>query len=152
MILDFSKLLGALEAHTKALTENTAALLGGEAKKPRGRPVKGEETAAPVTAAATVAATVQSTPSVAGPAAATTAGAEPDLKPVKTQPTLQQVADAVVALANDPKRGGREAAVAILNKYGATKVPELKPENFQAALDEALAAGTAPASASSGLV
>lgn len=135
-----------------------AFLLGDGTEAPkatRGRKAVGEAegkaqtveqvaaTAATSTAAVQAAATVATTPSTA--AAAGTAS-EPK---VVTQVTLQQVADKIIELANSPT-GGRDKAVAILTKYGVKKVPELKPETFEAVLKD-VAAANAPA-ASDGLV
>ena len=44
-------------------------------------------------------------------------------------PTYQATADAVTKLA---KAKGRDAAVAVLTKFGAAKLPDVKPEQFAA--------------------
>ena len=46
-------------------------------------------------------------------------------------PTFQDTADAVTKLAR-PK--GRDAAVAVLSKFGAGKLPDVKPEQFAAVI------------------
>lgn len=46
-------------------------------------------------------------------------------------PTYQATADAVTKLA---KAKGRDAAVAVLTKFGAAKLPEVKPEDFAAVI------------------
>jgi CCR4-NOT transcriptional regulation complex NOT5 subunit len=159
MILDYSKLIVALEAHTKALIDHAEALAKSavgsveNAVKTRGRKAAGEAegkaqtvtevaaTAAP-TAVATQPASATAVTSASQPAPASQLSAEPK---VVTQLTLQQVADAIIALANSPT-GGRDKAVAILTKYGVKKVPELKPENFEAVLAD-VAAANAPSGA-----
>ena len=145
MILDYTKFIQALEAHTKALVEHTEALLGFDGKKAKGGKKTPAETPTETPAAVTTAAPAQT----AAPAANTTVAAAPAASdpPVVTQPTLQQVADAIINLANTVSR---DKAVAILQKYGASKVPELKPEVFAAVLADVKVA-SAPA-ASSGLV
>ena len=44
-------------------------------------------------------------------------------------PTYQDTADAVTKLA---RTKGRDAAVAVLNEFGAAKLPDVKPEQFAA--------------------
>lgn len=51
-------------------------------------------------------------------------------RPAET-PTYQDTAAAVTALA---KAKGRDAAVAVLTKFGAAKLPEVKPEDFAAVI------------------
>lgn len=46
-------------------------------------------------------------------------------------PTYQATADAVTKLA---RTKGREAAVAVLTKFGAAKLPDVKPEQFAAVI------------------
>lgn len=149
MILDLSKLIAALEGHTKALFAHAEALAtgGGEAapKKTRGRPAAGETNGVAVDPTA-AAASAPAASSVAAPAATVAAPASVSTaavsdKPVITQPTLQQVADKIIDLANNHSR---DKAVAILTKYGVKKVPELKPADFANVLID-VAAATAPA-------
>jgi hypothetical protein len=51
--------------------------------------------------------------------------------------TYQDAAAAITALS---KTKGRDAAVALLKKFGASKLPEVKPEDFAAIVAEAQAA------------
>lgn len=46
-------------------------------------------------------------------------------------PTYQDTADAVTKLA---RTKGRDAAVAVLSKFGADKLPDVKPEQFAAVI------------------
>lgn len=153
MLIDFTKLISALEGHTAALLEHAKALASGGTDAPkaaRGRKAAGEaegkaqtvtEVAASSAAASgVVTAAVQ--PSAVTSPVTSTPSAEPK---VVTQPTLQQVADKIIELANSPT-GGRDKAVAILTKYGVKKVPELKPETFEAVLKDVAAAYTPSAS------
>lgn len=52
--------------------------------------------------------------------------------------TYQATADAVTKLA---RTKGREAAVAVLKTFGATKLPDVKPEQFAAVIAACEAAG-----------
>lgn len=153
MLIDFTKLISALEGHTAALLEHAKALASGGTDAPkaaRGRKAAGEaegkaQTVTEVAAGAQSAptgATVTATQTPATVVTPTTTVSEPK---VVTQPTLQQVADKIIELANSPT-GGRDKAVAILTKYGVKKVPELKPENFEAVLKDVAAAYTPSAS------
>jgi hypothetical protein len=51
----------------------------------------------------------------------------------KTGPTVDDVRTGVQSLI---KARGREAALELLGKFGVQKVSDLKPEHFQAAIDE----------------
>lgn len=120
--------------------------------KPRGRPAKGESNGVALPSPEQLAAAVSTATSAAAAStaqtalAATSAGANAQAdKPVLVQPTLQQVADAIIDLANNHSR---DKAVAILTKYGVKKVPELKPENFVAVLAD-VATAKAPSAADS---
>src|SRR5882757_2168213 len=115
MLIDFTKLIAALEGHTKALLVHAEALASGAVdavtpKKPRGRPAAGEtngvataptpeQLAAAPTAAAGQPVSAQAVTS------ATTSPSVSAEKPVVTQPTLQQVADAIIAVANSAASG-----------------------------------------------
>lgn len=57
-------------------------------------------------------------------------------------PSAKQVADAVLDLANNKSR---DVAVAILTKFKAGRVSELKPENYAEVLQLVAAASAAPA-------
>jgi hypothetical protein len=93
-----------------------------------------KETAAKETTAAATeaAASTQST-------AEAVADAAPEKKADKSEasdksadaPTYQATADAVTKLA---RTKGREAAVAVLTKFGARKLPDVKPEQFAAVI------------------
>lgn len=154
MLFDLTKLHDVLVRIAVAL-EGGDKLADTAAPKTRGRKAAGEANgvaqtveqiaaATPVTTA--VAPVAASAPTVAPIAAAVTAS---DVPPVKTARTLQQVADKIVALVNSPT-GGRDKAVAILTKYGVKKVPELKPEVFDAVWADVEAAD-APAGAAASL-
>lgn len=154
MILDYTKFIASIEAHTKALVAHTEALLKGgaaeAAPKPRGRPAKGESSppdaatlsAAPTAASAAAAQVVtQATEKAPTTTAATTTApvTVEGEKPVVIQPTIQQVADAIVGLVNS---GKRPDAIAILGAFKVAKVPQLKPDQFPgviAAVDAAKA-------------
>ena len=47
-------------------------------------------------------------------------------------PTYQATADAVTKLA---RTKGRDAAVAVLNEFGAAKLPDIQPHDFQKVID-----------------
>ena len=47
-------------------------------------------------------------------------------------PTYQDTADAVTKLA---RTKGRDAAVAVLSKFGAGKLPDIQPHDFQKVID-----------------
>lgn len=53
-------------------------------------------------------------------------------------PTYQATADAVTKLAREK---GRDAAIAVLIKFGASKLPDVKPEQFAAVIAECEAVG-----------
>ncbi|TXH58400.1 MAG: hypothetical protein E6Q97_02230 [Desulfurellales bacterium] len=53
-------------------------------------------------------------------------------------PTYQDTADAITKLA---RTKGRDAAVAVLKTFGATKLPDVKPEQFAAVIAACEAAG-----------
>lgn len=53
-------------------------------------------------------------------------------------PTYQATADAVTKLAREK---GRDAAIAVLTKFGASKLPDVKPEQFAAVIAECEAVG-----------
>ena len=154
--MDLSPLLKALEAHTAALVAHTKALadVEGVVKPRRGRPPANaaaqQQTASATTATATTPTSSGSaaTPVTTPAAAASTAATEPSAP----QATLKQVADAIVKVC-ETVDGGRDKVKAILTKFSATKVPELKPTDFAAALAavNALLTPAAEQSATSGL-
>ena len=53
-------------------------------------------------------------------------------------PNYQATADAVTKLAREK---GRDAAIAVLTKFGASKLPDVKPEQFAAVIAECEAVG-----------
>lgn len=72
-------------------------------------------------------------PVATAPAAAAPAQPQPQ---APTFPPITKVNDAVSALAA-LQPDGRDLAIAILKKHGASKTPQLKPESYQAVIDEA---------------
>lgn len=167
MILDFSKFIAALEANTKAMLVHAEALAahavgaieGAVAPKTRGRKAVGEVNGVALTPEQLAANIAASTPAAAAVttvapvivAPVTPAAVSAELPPVAVQITLQQVADAIISLANSAD-GGRDKAVSILTQFGVKKVPELKAEQYAAVLEAVKAKATAPVSASAGLV
>src|SRR5487761_706319 len=112
MLLDLTKLLAVLERIATALENGAKDVVADvESAGTRRGPGRPKST---TTAAATAAAVAAAQP-------AASAQPAPDAVP---QPTLQQVADAIIDLANNVSR---DKAVAILTKFGVKKVPELKP-------------------------
>lgn len=164
--MNIQPLIDAFENHTKALLEHAKALLhhaasnGGEkAPSTRGRKAVGEVNGVAQTPEQLAAAVASAQPATAGvtasagaPAtAATQQTTVSELPPVVVQITLQQVADAIIGLANSAD-GGRDKAVSILTQFGVKKVPELKAEQYAAVLEAVKAKAAAPVSASAGLV
>ena len=70
---------------------------------------------------------VKDEPKAEAQAAATTETAQ--ATETADAPTYQATADAVTKLA---RTKGRDAAVAVLNEFGAAKLPDVKPEQFAA--------------------
>lgn len=124
---DMLVLAAALDRHTKALETCAAALSNGEGATKAPRKARTAEAAPQEAPAATTAPAATSAP--VAPAAAPASAASAAVS--GTGPTLQKVADAIIDLANTVSR---EAAVGILSKYGAAKVPQLKPADFIAVL------------------
>ena len=143
-------LAAALDKHSAALNNHAAALLaaGGEAAEPKTRKARAAaEPAATPTTAATAAAPAAQAPAAAT-AAAAPAAASAASAATSGGPTLQQVADAIIKVANTVSR---EAAVKILSDFGASKVPQIKAADFPAVLAAAKSACEAP-SAAAGLM
>jgi pyruvate dehydrogenase E2 component (dihydrolipoamide acetyltransferase) len=88
-----------------------------EAPRPRGRPPKAVDAPAPAPAA----------PAPAAPAPAAAGGATATIK------------DVVAALTPVAEQKGRDAAVALLAKYGAQTVPQLKAESYAQVVADAKA-------------
>lgn len=133
-------LAAALDKHSEALNAHAAALHangGTEAttktRKPRTTAEAPVAPAAPAAAAIpTTAATAAAPVAPAAPAAPAAAAPAAASAPTgSAEPTLQKVADAIIDLANNVSR---EAAVSVLTKYGAQKVPQIKKEDFPAVL------------------
>ena len=147
-----------LDQLVEALKQNTAALLAAKATAPKAAP-KAAKPDASTAPAATLASTPPSAPttpppaSVSAPTAAATAPAgvasAPNLHPVPSH--LQDAANALTALVNDPSRGGRPAGKALLKKFGVDKLTELSPTKISeftaAAKVEGVKAASAPAAA-----
>lgn len=164
--MNIQPLIDAFENHTKALLAHAAALLHHSNASPadvkpstRGRKAVGEVNGVALTPEQIAASIAGSTPAAAAAttvapvlvAAVTPAAANAELPPVVVQVTLQQVADAIINLANSAD-GGRDKAVGILTQFGVKKVPELKAEQYAAVLEAVKAKAAAPVSASAGLV
>lgn len=139
---DMLKLAAALDAHTAAIHKLVDSQSGDAPAKTRKPRTTAETAAAPAaepaavtpTNAATVAAPVAPTTPVAPAAAAAPAASAPASAASaagSAGPTLQKVADAIIDLANNVSR---EAAVSVLTKYEAQKVPQIKPADFAAVL------------------
>ena len=71
---------------------------------------------------------VKDEPKAEAQAAATTETAQA----TADAPTYQATADAVTKLA---RTKGRDAAVAVLNEFGAAKLPDIQPNDFQKVID-----------------
>lgn len=87
-------------------------------------PTTAATVAAPAAAAAPAPTAAVAAPAASAPASAASAA-------LGGGPTLQKVADSIIDLANTVSR---EAAVSVLTKYGAQKVPQIKPADFSAVL------------------
>ena len=149
-----------LQNLTDALNRNTAALTGepvvpganaapAPAAKPRGRPPKNVDGSA--AEAATAHAAPAATPApAAAPAAPVTAAAAAT---AVAGPSFKEAADALIDLANIK---GRDAAVALLAAFGATKAPELQAKDYAAFIERAKYSvapqAAAPASPGAGLI
>lgn len=147
---------------TDALNRNTAALTGEPVvpganaapltdapKRPRGRPAKGEQTDPVEPVAAVPTQPAVATSPVAPPATAA-APVSPPAASASSVP-FKDVADSLIALAEK----SRDAAVALLSKFGATKAPELRVGDYAQFIAEAraqLAPQPAAATSSSGLL
>lgn len=140
---DMLKLAAALDAHTAAihkLVDSQSGDAPAKTRKPRTTAetatAPAAEPAAPVipTTAVTAAAPAAPTAPAATAAVAATAASAPASAASaagSAGPTLQKVADAIIDLANNVSR---EAAVSVLTKYEAQKVPQIKPADFAAVL------------------
>lgn len=133
---DAAEFLLSLDSEPEAGTEGTEVKAKG---KPRGRPRKTDAAPSPAAPAAAPAAAAPVAPAAATPAPAPST-ASPAV-PVK------DVVDAVSALA-DLNGAHYEKAKAILGKYGAQKLDQLKPEHYGAVADECKAAMPRPSASS----
>ena len=150
-------LVDALNRNTAALTGAVGMLNGGTevpaAEAPprgRGRPPKNP----PVdVAAVAVAPTATATSPVAPPVAAAAPASAPVASVSSPALTFKDAADALIALADGVSR---DAAVALLKRFGASKAPELKPQDYPQFIAEAnaqvAAKNVAPPSAGAGLI
>lgn len=132
---DLQNLIAAIDRNTAAVTL-LANNCGGTAEEKAARKTRTPKIEAVTTQVeapviSPVAAPVAAPPVQSGPTPASAASA------VGGQgPTLQKVADAIIDLANTVSR---EAAVKILAKYGASKVPQIKSSDFAAVLADVAA-------------
>lgn len=154
---DMLKLAASLDNHAAAIDRLIASNGDAPTKTRKTRTTAdapAEQAAAPTTAATVAAQTAQSAPATPAAAAQPAASAPASAASAATSggPTLQKVADAVIDLANTVSR---EAAVQILTKYGAQKVPQLKPADFVAVLADVAtlkSGGSLAAGAGAGLM
>jgi membrane-bound ClpP family serine protease len=125
----------AITENTNAIRDLIAALGNGQhvtqaqvaavVKEAKPKAEKKQETAKPEAA---------STPTTVEPAAAP----EPKAENSAQAATYNDAADAVTKLA---RTKGRDAAIAVLSKFGAAKLPDVKPEDFAAVIAAAVEAG-----------
>ncbi len=124
---EIKKLTVAVEANTKAVLEavGTPAIgtVAAQPAVPNTTAAGSAIAAAPAAPAAAPAAVPAAPAAAAAPAATPAAAADPAALPPATK---DQIVDATVACAENK---GREVAMGILAKYGATRVPELEDES-----------------------
>lgn len=111
----------------KAGVPTTAAQVAAVVEQAPQQPTETAEARAPEAARPTTKA--KNTPAAATapapqPSTATDAGASTDAAPALTYQ------DAATAVTNLAKAKGRDTAVAVLGKFGAAKLPDVKPEQF----------------------
>ena len=140
-------LKAAVEANTNAIRELIAAIKAGvpttaaqvAAVVTEAKPT----TAAKETAAKKTTPAEKVEPAPTQPTAEAGAAAAPEKKDEPSKqadtPSYQDTANAVIKLAREK---GRDAAVAVLAKFGASKLPDVKPEQFAAVIAECNAIGT----------
>lgn len=133
-----------------ALQENTAAIRELIAAISKGIPTTAQQVAAVVQEAqvedkpakaekkakAEKAESAKVEPAVTQEPKADAAPAADEEGPVEPEVTYQDAAAAITQLS---KVKGRDAAVALLKKFGASKLPEVKPEDFAAIVADAKA-------------
>jgi hypothetical protein len=126
----------ALAANTAAIIALTSAISAGN------KPTAIESAPAAPAAKPGKKAAAANPPAVAAPVAAPPVAPAPTTSPVATAPaatatpSFKAVADALVEVV---AKRNREAGIDLLAKYGAAKVPELKPEDYRAFIDDAKA-------------
>lgn len=137
-----------IQENTNAIRELIAAIKAGV-------PTTAAQVAAVVTEAKPTQAAKESTakkttpaekaePAPTQPTAEAVAAAAPEKKKKAepseqvATPNYQATADAVTELAREK---GRDAAIAVLTKFGASKLPDVKPEQFAAVIAECEAVG-----------
>ena len=128
-------LKSAVEANTNAIRDLIAALGNGQhatpaqvaavVKEAKPKAEKKQETAKPE---------VVDTPTTAEEVAAP----EPKAENSAPAATYDDAAKAITALA---KSKGRDAAMAVLSKFGAAKLPDVKPDDFAAVIAATVEAG-----------
>lgn len=84
--------------------------------------------------AETVSPAVENTPVVSAPEPVPAPASQPDPAPVVEQPSLEDVRAALMAA---QRAGHKDNIKTMLVGFGATKLSDLDPKHYQAALDEA---------------
>ncbi len=145
--LPVDSVAGYVTAPKPNTPEVLAAAGGTPVDPPKATRGKAKLTTVPTGIAPVVQATVTPVTEAAAPTAAPTS-ASPAIVPAPT--TLQAAADSLKALVQDEARGGRKAAVDLLQAFGVAQlnqVPASRLAEFKAALDAAGKAAPAPAAA-----
>jgi len=122
------ELIAAIQAGVPTTAAQVAAVVT-EAKAEKAPAKKETAKAEEKKPAAGAAPTAETQPS------ATTEAAESsktDAQPEAKAPTYQATADAITKLA---RTKGRDAAIAVLTKFGASKLPDIQPNDFQKVID-----------------
>lgn len=126
-----------IQENTQAIRELIAALAKGVTPTPAQVAAVATEAQAekPAPAKKTQAAATQesSTPT----ASDNSASSSPATPAAEPEPTYQDAAAAITKLS---RTKGRDAAVALLAKFGAAKLPDVKPEQFAEIIKAAIAA------------
>lgn len=121
------ELIAAIKAGVPTTAAQVAAVV--TEAKPEKTPAAKETTAKKTTPAEKV------EPAPTQPIAEAVADAAPEKKDEPSEqaaaPTYQATADAVTKLAREK---GRDAAIGVLSKFGAAKLPDVKPEQFAAVI------------------
>jgi pyruvate dehydrogenase E2 component (dihydrolipoamide acetyltransferase) len=112
-------------ANPASVTESASP--PSDAPRPRGRPPKAIDAPAPAPVAPAPVAPAPAAPAPAAPAPVAATGATATIK------------DVVAALTPVAEQKGRDAAVALLAKYGAQTVPQLKAESYAQVVADAKA-------------